>query len=102
MNKQDQFEYEVWCAHQELTMDDVCICINDSKAILRAIHSNNFYDAVALIKNRVETSVKRLAEYRMYGDFKTQPIDDKQELATYIKVVNDRVSRVADQFRSFQ
>lgn len=102
MNEQDQFEYEVWATYQELTMDDVCNAIIDSPAILRAIHNNNFKDVAELIKRRVDSQVKRLAEYRMYGKYMTKSVDPKQEMLEYKTVISDRVNSRVDPFRSFQ
>ena len=102
MNEQDQFEYEIWCAYQELTMDDVCNCIQDSPAILRAIHNNNFKDVAELVKHRVDRSVKRLAEYRMYGNYKSPETDPEKEMLDYKKLISDRINNRIDQFRSFQ
>ncbi len=102
MNEQDQFEYEVWATYQELQMDDVCNAINDSPAILRAIHNNNFYDATALIKHRVDTSVKRLAEYRMHGKYITPQVDPREEMMTYQKVITNRANSVQSPFGRFQ
>lgn len=102
MNEKDQFEYEVWATYQELTMDDVCNAINDSPAILRAIHNNNFLDAAEMIKKRVDRSVSRLAEYRMFGKYLSQPVDPRMEMLDYRDVISKRANAKEDPFRSFQ
>ena len=87
---------EMYAVKQELTANEMCDQLWDSKAMVEAYQANDFTNMADIITQRLNTYAKRIAELRVDGKITTKWVDSSDELDEYRLV---RLERFEDSIR---
>jgi triphosphoribosyl-dephospho-CoA synthetase len=87
---------EMYAVKQELTANEMCDQLWDSKAMVEAYQANDFTSMADIIRQRLNTYAKRIAEMRVDGKITTKWVDSSDELDEYRLV---RLERFEDSIR---
>lgn len=87
---------EMYAVKQELTANEMCDQLWDSKAMVEAYQANDFTNMADIITQRLNTYAKRIAELRVDGKITTKSVDNSDELEEYRQV---RLERFEDSIR---